>query len=1203
MVKKIDSIDQENLKCAKKLQSDCFKFILFMIDSISSSNKNLKLFENKNESLLENLKLFVTYNQENLIGLLASAIKMSNRTLTESKLNEKNESINDFDLDMSEIFQELISSSNHSNESSGNDTKKFLNIYNLINFILKVLISRESYLLDETVVSMIINIFKVLLLNSDTNKVDIIVMHVVNNLKNEFDYLKSILDDFKNCENNNDNCLILEIILHWINQSIQIGEIGYVTLYVDLISSLNKNSKWKPKVIKFIELIFDSITSSFLDSNNLEQNNTPGRQEKLFNFIYAFNSAPVSNGIGQWIEFKNDNRSDGCTGLNGLPKSSLDFKIGLLKSLFYDGSSNSFNVWAVDPGSRKLINFKELKYNSDFRKTNEKSLIKNETDLYLNKNLVNKLIKLFKIILSKYKHDKPDLFESETTTATANSSTSNSESSSSSISSPIKQKMQKYEQMHIERKKEVNQIFQQHLPLKNNLLILSIITFIKDYILRKTLSEQDSTETKLKDNLDSDSESESQNISANKTNTDDEFYELDIDLLNWIAKLSFSNTNINAYWNVSHLRCFLVNLLLREGFGEIHNEIEIDLIKKTTTIMPETNITINRPLTNRLTKSDLIKTTNENSIKTPATGTQMEFQTNDYFNDSKRVSLKDGEQSIDDLKLNFISLAVLGVCDPSPSSFSLDEMTSSSSIDITSKSNECLSELRNKRSLKLFEDCIDKLFKFEVTSPSSLSSSSHLNHPIDGNKNKFQLSKFDSSSSAFNSNKPTWLNELTSHMSKYINSHATSAITNQLANSKQNDIGLFQTSATAPPSTTNNHNNNNNINSIKLAIASKSVNNFIQPIRNAIKLVSNATIVMTSRELLILFINWSFKHSKQDKKLSIMQINCETEFELLQLLDILYYTDNSVNYRLFVRNVLSSLNIQNENKSNINRSKILNKISLMACHFMLPEYKLMRKINWNSDDHSENDSGKIKNKTNNEPIYEENISFSSMNNFISKQAIDIENGANLTSKPDDIEKLSSTDSNLFIIFDTNKTSQSSSPTKTTLYSNSKYKYNKMIKSFIKQQPQQQQQQLVKKSSTSFAKYNTRDDFETNTKLEFKSDDSDNESTDSLIDSKLIRNKKSITSARGGVGGCIKRSNDCNIEEDETSKNQTDATSGQEDDIEDKSDYQLSASSKSKIKKKKKEAAKTKCRLYFQGIYLFICHSKSHFFEFSFMNCS
>ena len=67
MVKKIDSIDQENLKCAKKLQSDCFKFILFMIDSISSSNKNLKLFENKNENLLENLKLFVTYNQENLI--------------------------------------------------------------------------------------------------------------------------------------------------------------------------------------------------------------------------------------------------------------------------------------------------------------------------------------------------------------------------------------------------------------------------------------------------------------------------------------------------------------------------------------------------------------------------------------------------------------------------------------------------------------------------------------------------------------------------------------------------------------------------------------------------------------------------------------------------------------------------------------------------------------------------------------------------------------------------------------------------------------------------------------------------------------------------------------------------------------------------------------------------------------------------------
>ena len=93
----------------------------------------------------------------------------------------------------------------------------------------------------------------------------------------------------------------------------------------------------------------------------------------------------------------------------------------------------------------------------------------------------------------------------------------------------------------------------------------------------------------------------------------------------------------------------------------------------------------------------------------------------------------------------------------------------------------------------------------------------------------------------------------------------------------------------------------------------------------------------------------------------------------------------------------------------------------MACHFMLPEYKLLRKVNWNSDDHTDNDSGKLKNKQSNEPIYEENVNFTSNNLYAaSKQANDIENGLNLASKPNDIEKLSTVDSTLLVIFDTSK---------------------------------------------------------------------------------------------------------------------------------------------------------------------------------------
>lgn len=106
-----------------------------------------------------------------------------------------------------------------------------------------------------------------------------------------------------------------------------------------------------------------------------------------------------------------------------------------------------------------------------------------------------------------------------------------------------------------------------------------------------------------------------------------------------------------------------------------------------------------------------------------------------------------------------------------------------------------------------------------------------------------------------------------------------------------------------------------------------------------------------------------------------MQINCDTEFELLQLLDILYYTDNSINYKLFIKNLIISLNLAEskqqmaiaddstyeDDQSALSNSqvKVLNRISMMACDFMLPEYKLLRKINWSSEsnNYSDNDSG------------------------------------------------------------------------------------------------------------------------------------------------------------------------------------------------------------------------------------------------------
>ncbi len=272
-----------------------------------------------------------------------------------------------------------------------------------------------------------------------------------------------------------------------------------------------------------------------------------------------------------------------------------------------------------------------------------------------------------------------------------------------------------------------------------------------------------------------------------------------------------------------------------------------------------------------------------------------------------------------------------------------------------SKTSEALNDIRNKRSLKLLEDCIEKLVKSAHASPAS----EHLNNE---NRKKL-LAKFGPFGQTTN-----WL-ELQNCMSKFIQASTGSSAT------------ATGTSSTKPVDE----------NSFKFSFAAKSVHSAShRPLRNAIKLVSNATIVLTCRELLILFINWSLRQQQKkasrkvclsnsrdlattssggssNKKLSIMQINCETEFELLQLLDILYYTDNSINYKLFIKNLIMSLNLTQQSERSdeaqclsVSQTKVLSRICMMACEFMLPEFKLVRKVNWSSDEKSgfvDNDTG------------------------------------------------------------------------------------------------------------------------------------------------------------------------------------------------------------------------------------------------------
>ena len=129
----------------------------------------------------------------------------------------------------------------------------------------------------------------------------------------------------------------------------------------------------------------------------------------------------------------------------------------------------------------------------------------------------------------------------------------------------------------------------------------------------------------------------------------------------------------------------------------------------------------------------------------------------------------------------------------------------------------------------------------------------------------------------------------------------------------------------------------------------------------------------------------TFKHNN----FSLIKLNCDTEFEFLQLLDILYYTENSNKYRIFIRNLIQVL-ISNENeRSNENQSKkkVLSNIVLMACDFMLPEFKQIEKVAWSSDNIHSTDSDSIKIKSTTETSVEDSIQFPLFQSFVVQSKI------------------------------------------------------------------------------------------------------------------------------------------------------------------------------------------------------------------------
>lgn len=358
-----------------------------------------------------------------------------------------------------------------------NPTKFEPNIYQLILFVVKLLIERKDYSLEDTNICMLVNIFKELLLEAEPAKCDSLVKQTIAELAHKHDYLQLIDTESEGSEPT------LELLLHWIDESMESRRLfRLVGLHINTIAELNASREWKPKVHNFIDKVFSLILES-LNNPAATTARTKCVQPKLYNFLYALNCAPLSTSIGQWIELKSNDLIDG---VSGQKKSNNDFKLVLLKDFHYEDSANAFTLTIIEGESRGIENLKDLKYYHDFRKPDENSPHRSDTCLDLNQSLIIKLIQLFKQLLSKYNIMGAGSAEAESCAqklsieAGGDCSTQDKEKDYGMVTavttttinvSPLKQKLNRYELMHIDRKREV---FFQELHFRSIIIVCSL---------------------------------------------------------------------------------------------------------------------------------------------------------------------------------------------------------------------------------------------------------------------------------------------------------------------------------------------------------------------------------------------------------------------------------------------------------------------------------------------------------------------------------------------------------------------------------------------------------------------------------------------------------------------------------------------------------------------------------------------------------
>jgi hypothetical protein len=285
----------------QQVHASCLRLLFFLVHSLEP-RLSAKIDEDVrvDQAVVENLGLFVAHNQETLIGLISSAVKVSTGLLLSKAGKEHQLAFTSLYLNRSDVLETFFSLSPYvAAESSRFDE---INLYQIIRFFINLIIRNQSdeFSLDEAILCMVISILKLLLLEAEPQQVDAVVKSIIYDLKHKFEYLRLI--DENDMDEDDDEMKFtkettLELLFNWIDESIETGQIGLAALYVSILSNLNASVEWRPKVLNFIDKMLTLILASVSGnkSNGVDANGSMGySQSKLYNFMYALNCTPYS---------------------------------------------------------------------------------------------------------------------------------------------------------------------------------------------------------------------------------------------------------------------------------------------------------------------------------------------------------------------------------------------------------------------------------------------------------------------------------------------------------------------------------------------------------------------------------------------------------------------------------------------------------------------------------------------------------------------------------------------------------------------------------------------------------------------------------------------------------------------------------------------------------------------------------------------